>query len=303
MQKEKSRILKAVKWPSLLILCLFLVACNQTAATMQSASMAEHGVLDLRGWDFEADGAVNLAGEWAFYWEELLEPSEITSSEQSSYVTIPDVWTNYEIEGKALPSEGFATYHLTLYFPQIDQVYGFYIEGQGSAYSLWVDGQLIAQNGEVGSTRQSMIPEKIPTSVFFQPTGETVEIVVQVSNFHHRKGGFRNNLMLDLAESIHDSQFQDWFIDALSVGILFIIGLYHLFIYAFRAKNKAALYFTIIAFLMMIRIGVTDQNTLMRLFPILSWSAALRLEYLTFFLTPIPFALFMQSLYPKDVHR
>ncbi|MCP4131103.1 MAG: hypothetical protein GY754_08995 [bacterium] len=29
------------------------------------------GVLDLRGWDLEKDGPVNLRGGWEFYWQQL----------------------------------------------------------------------------------------------------------------------------------------------------------------------------------------------------------------------------------------
>ena len=90
----------------------------------------------------------------------------------------------------------------------INQVFGIYTEGQGSAYKLWMDGELVLQNGQVGTDLESMVPDKIPTSTFIQPAGEKVEIVIQISNFHHRKGGFRNNLVLDLADPIHE--YQPW---------------------------------------------------------------------------------------------
>lgn len=44
--------------------------------TKETSPLARHGVLDLSGWDLEKDGPVNLAGEWEFYWEQLLTPED-----------------------------------------------------------------------------------------------------------------------------------------------------------------------------------------------------------------------------------
>ncbi len=295
--------MKAVKGAYLVIICLFLTACNQFNSISQQPPEAKAGVLDLRDWDFEKDGSINLAGEWAFFWGELLQPDQITFPNQAPFVSVPDLWSNYDIEGITFTPEGYATYYLTVYPPDTHQTYGLYIEGQGSAYTLWVDGRRLAQMGQVGITPQAMTPEKKPITVFFQPGGEKVEMVLQISNFHHRKGGFRNNLSLGLAETVHQYQMQSWFVEAFSVGVLFIIGLYHLFIYTFRTKNRAPLYFALICWLMTVRIGITNQNTLLFHLPIVSWGLAFRVEYLTFFLGPPLVGLFMQSLYPKDVHR
>ena len=287
----------------LVSLCLFLVACTSVAGVEHQPPQAVEGILDLRMWDFAQDGAINLSGEWNFYWNELLTPDQLISQSPTAYVPVPDVWTNYVIANTTLPPKGFATYHLTLlYPPETTQTFGLYIEGEGSAYALWVDGQLAAQIGRVGVTPEAMTPEKKPITIFFEPHGETVELVLQISNFQHRKGGFRNEPLLGLAEPVHRYQLQNWFLEAFSAGILFVMGLYHLFLYLFRTKDKAPLYFALLCWSTAVRTGVTNQSTLLFFFPI-GWELALRLEYLVFFLSPILFVLFLQSLYPRDIHR
>ena len=118
------------------------------------------GVIDLRQWDFERDGSIYLEGEWAFFWGELLQPDQILDLNQAPFVSVPGVWSNYEIEGLTFTPEGYATYTLTIYPPDTPQVFGLYNEGQGIAYSLWVDGHLLGQNGQVGTNPQSMTVEK-----------------------------------------------------------------------------------------------------------------------------------------------
>lgn len=287
----------------IIIICLFLAACSPSITDPPEPPEAIEGALDFRDWDFEKDGSLNLVGEWAFFWGELLHPDQITHPIQAPYVTVPEVWTDYNIEGTTLAPEGYATYYLTLYPPDANQVYGLYLEGQGSAYTLWIDGRLAAQNGQVGTDFQSMTPEKKPLTVFFEAGGEAVEIVIQISNFHHRKAGFRNNILLNLAEPVHYYQMQNWFVEAFTVGTLSIMGIYHLFIYILRPKNKAPLVFSLMCWLSTVRVGVTNQSTLLFHLPILSWATAFRAEYMTFFLAPVLLTLFMRSLYPKDVHR
>ena len=280
----------------------FLTSCTPFPGIEEKAPEAASGVLDLQDWDFENAGSVALAGEWAFVWEEFLEPHEITFSNPAPYVPVPETWSDYDIEGPANSPTGYATYYLTLHLPDNDQVYGLYNEGQGSAYSLWLNGILTVQNGQVGIDKKTMTPGKQPTVIFFQPEGETVEIVMQVSNFHHRKGGFRNELVLGLANPVHQDQLQDWFVQAFSLGTLFVIGLYHLFIFIFRTQNKASLYFALLSWLSAVRIGVTGENIFFSIFPSLGWALALQVEYLTFFLSPLFFVLFLRHLYPREIH-
>jgi PAS domain S-box-containing protein len=284
------------------IALLGLSACQGAHYSDKIAPQAIQGVLDLRDWDFARDGPVSLAGEWAFYWQELLSPDQIRTT-PAIYVPVPNGWDHYQIGGETLPTQGYATYQLTLYLPEPQQVYGLYLDGQSYACSLWIDGRLVAQDGQVGKTRAEMIPDKQPKVVDFQAAQEMVDVVIQVSNFYHRNGGFRHDIRLGLPQPIQQIQLQAWFVQAFSLGILFIMGLYHLCLYAFRPKNMSPLYFALLCWISALRISVLDQNLLLGLLPELSWAGKLRIEYLTFYLAPPLFAFFFHSLYPQDTPK
>ena len=93
---------KSLKGVWLVLLCLLLVSCGQSAA---DAPQAIEGQLDLQDWDFNLNGIVNLEGQWEFYWQELLSPSQVATMASSQYVSVPDTWTSYEVSGHALPPE------------------------------------------------------------------------------------------------------------------------------------------------------------------------------------------------------
>jgi two-component system sensor histidine kinase ChiS len=93
------------------------------------------------------------------------------------------------------------------------------------------------------------------------------------------------------------------FRDIVLFAVLFIIGLYHLFLYLFRPKDISPLYFSLICGFMALRVALTGEEFLLTLWPGLVWGFKLRVEYLTFFIAPPLFALFLHSLYPLDIPR
>jgi len=291
---------KSLKGVWLIVFCLLLASCATSNQTVD-APHAVYGQLNLQGWDFTSNGQVSLSGEWAFYWQELLSPSQIETASPSQYVSVPDTWTSYELNGQSLLPEGYATYRLEVQLPDPDQIYGIFIAGEGTAYNLWVDGKLVAQNGQVGTNIQEMIPQSKPLVVFFQPKGDKTEFVIQISNWHHRKAGFRNGLQLGLPEQIRTQQNNERSFEAALMGIYFIMALYHIFIYGFRRSDKSPLYFSLFGLLYCVRTGLLNQKLLVLLLPAMSWETALRIEYLTFYLVAPVYALFLQSLYPKDI--
>ncbi|MEH6549356.1 MAG: diguanylate cyclase [Pseudomonadales bacterium] len=286
----------------ILILSLALSACEALAEDY-APNTATSGVVDLSQWDPEKDGPVALAGEWEFYWNALLSPSEIDARQSSKYtVAVPGKWTKYTIDELGeLGPEGYATFRLTVVLPDGRQILAIPLVNQGSAFSLWIDGRLAGEVGKVGTSKETMKADKWPSTAYFQTDNKTAEFVVQISNFHHRKAGFRNALRLGAPEDIKNEHLQSWFTGSFVAGILFIMGMYHIFLFAYRREEKAALYFGLGCFSLAIRQGLIDPNIANFIFPNLDWSLGLRIEYIMLFIAAPVYVLFLSSLYPKDI--
>lgn len=287
-----------------LIIFIFAISACRQAQSEVEPPQAEAGVLNMQSWDVQRDGAVPLVGEWAFYWDELLTPAQITADTAvSRFVSVPDNWQDYATDTLPIPSEGFATFHLQLQVPKANRPYGLYLTGQSTAYSLWLNGELVAQNGQVGTSHAEMTPYKKPGVIYFQPDAETVDLVMQISNYHHQKAGFRSEITLGDAVQITQVQRRALFTETLLFAVVFIMGLYHVFLYAFRPQNKAPLYFALLSWLTAVRVLITNQRIILDIFPDLSWGGLFRIEYFTFFMILPVFTLFLQSLYPRDVPK
>ena len=292
-------------FPQLLLIffCFITIGCRNIERPDQTLPQAARGILDLSSWDFQNNGQIPLEGEWRFLWKELRSPQEIADSEDSYFVYVPDKWHHYTINGGNPGYQGYGTFSLTLILPDEEQYYGVSFDGAGSAYSLWMNGEMLMQKGTVGTSKEQMVPEKSPQSFIFKSSGEPLELVLHISNYHHKKGGFRNSLYIGSPEQILRFQGNSWIQEAFTLGILLIMGLYHLHVYIFRRKFKSSLYFALLCFSFLMRLGVTNQDLFLLAFPFISWTAAFYLDYLSLFFIPPLVALFYRSLFPLDIPR
>ena len=90
---------------------LALVVCTMSGWAAAAPS-AHNGVIDLRGWDFERDGAVNLAGSWGLSWDRFDDPT--SSASGTLAVAVPGHWNDVDVGGRRAGADGHASYHLTV---------------------------------------------------------------------------------------------------------------------------------------------------------------------------------------------
>src|SRR4030095_11496983 len=89
------------------IIC-FVLLCS--GASAKNTTFVRNGVLDLRAWNWQKDGIVNLTGDWEFYWNKFYHPSffKDTSNDQArQFISVPSLVDGF----------GYATYHLIILCP------------------------------------------------------------------------------------------------------------------------------------------------------------------------------------------
>src|SRR5690554_344485 len=105
---------------------------------------AVQGVLDLTDWDFETNGIVDLKGEWEFYWNQLLTSPDIADGAMSAevqLVQVPNVWTDYKVDGKFYPGEGYSTYRLQVQMSGEAHKLGLKIPDMSTACRIMINGE------------------------------------------------------------------------------------------------------------------------------------------------------------------
>jgi len=297
--------LNTLAWALLISLLVVLCACRNDPGQRIPPEAVE-GILDLTQWDFKKDGSVKLKGDWEFYWQQQLSPDDFlksTPSRITGFVRVPEYWNSYDIDGVKLPGEGYATYRLTVLLDEQRQPLALGLMEISTAYNLYVNGRNLASAGAAGTSRDATAAKQFRQVVDFEPSTDRLEIILHVSNFHHRKGGVWEVIELGGEKHIRQSQVKRLGFDLFLFGSIVIMGLYHLGLFVVRRRDRSPLYFSIFCFLIAVRLFTTGERFLIRLLPGINWETVTKLEYLSFYLAVPAFVLFMQSLFPKFSKR
>ncbi|WCL48896.1 adenylate/guanylate cyclase domain-containing protein [Leptospira sp. GIMC2001] len=264
----------------------------------------QKGVLDLRRVIFERNNGIPVSGEWEFFWQEFI-PSEGHIVPNPIYNRVPSSWnTNLDSDGSNYSRDGYASYRVTI---RISEAYNgrnftLLIPEISSAYKLYSNGYLVAEQGKIDSDFQLTKPWIKPRLLKIKAQPEIV-LIFHISNFGYNDGGFWSNIEIGLEESMARNYNLSVGKEIFLFGSILIMGLYHIGFYFFRRSEKSILYFSIFCFLISIRTIVTGNRVFLDFFPGINWDIFYRLEYISFYAAPAPFFLFVKSLYGTLMSR
>jgi signal transduction histidine kinase len=265
------------------------------------------GVLDLSDWDFETDGPVDISGEYEFYWRQLLTPESFSHAElpkRGGFIKVPEYWNGYELNGMKLTGAGYATYRLTVLLKDsLSGKLAFKFLDMGTAYAVFANGVKILSVGTPGTTPETTVPRYFPQVVEFARDSNEIELVHQVSNFHHRRGGAWETITLGTKEQINHNWERRLALDLFLFGCILIMGLYHLAVFGLRKNDSSSFYFGLFCLIVAVRLLTTVERFLLHLFPGISWELFVKVEYLSYYLGVPVFTLFIYKLYVQDIHK
>lgn len=285
----------------------FLLSGCQNAAREKSHKSFnfENGVLDLRNWEPAKDGPATLTKKWEFYWMRLLSPADFKNTKMQitpdALLETPARWNGEKIGGHTLPGQGYATYRLKIRLSEsaARRPLAVRYEEQANASTLYWNGVKVVAIGHVATNEKEAKDEWALARARIDATPDN-EIVLQISNFSHRYGGFFAPIQLGIAEQIFAERESARLIEMFLSGAILIIGLYHLGLFFARRSEKSVLWFGLFCLCITLRLLTTGERQLHELFPLLSWSILVKIEYLTVFAAVPLWGLFIQSLFPKE---
>ncbi|RKP55054.1 response regulator [Cohnella endophytica] len=299
MLTSRSRHIKLTAFVGLVLALIALSLTIAGSLPSKTSPRAENGRLDLRQWSFEQDGPVRLNGSWSMHWSELLSDSEqaVAGTAKPSIAAVPGVWTHY-----GLPGRGFATYRLTVITQENTGKLGLRIPAIAPAYSVLVDGRVIAGSGTVASDRTTERAAYFPQTVTFDPPGKQFDLYIQVSNEIYPQGGIWYSLTLGTERSMIEMKERASIVDMAVFGGCALLGLYQIALFAQRRSDRSTLYFGICCLLGAIRIGAVGGMYIVQLYPHTDIRLLILLEYLTYYGGVTAALLFVRELYPKEYH-
>ena len=277
------------------VLTAFIFLGAGTAAYAESVPTVHGGVIDLRNWSFDTNGQVLLSGDYGFFWNESLHDWK----DPSDFMAVPASWTNANASrGKTYTVGGYATYAIRLLLPKGAPPLSIYMKNQFPSIAVFANG--VQLTGYNASNRTST---DVKPSCFALPTGETqINLLIQINSINHNKQGLYRPVVLNKTVVLEASVFRSKIIEAMIFSFALALGLYHLILFIFRPKEISILYFSVLVFIVMMRILSTGTMIGSDLFGF-SWMTGLRMEYFSFATVSLPVILYFYELYKKYINK
>lgn len=229
---------------------------------------------------------IPLSCEWDFYWNNFLSSEDIEKNKNGFSplkIKIPSYWSSYSLNGKKLNGSGYGTYHLELILPHnFREPLGLHLPGVDVAFRLFINGELNAECGVPGKNKSEEVPFYKPQIFKFIPESDTVKILIQVSNFNHRRGGIWKVPLISEYKFLEQKENMDNLLEMFTLGILFSFGLFYL-IFSFFNRREKAIFYLALCFLFVFLRGICSNLIPISFISDIRWDWIIRLEYIGIF--------------------
>lgn len=286
------------------LLAVFLSGCSG-----RTVPRARQGVLDLSRQDFGAGHSVPLEGEWGARWNRLLSPGGIPEGSLPDTVfAFPGYWNDARHGGRAIGAFACGTFTLEILLPDTLRHLAIEIPDVLTAGRLYANGELIAESGRVGTSREGTVARAVNHMSPFvaTPVRGRLEIVYQIANFESDQGGMSYVPRIGTLQAISREDSLRSGKEIFLIGVLLLLGVYHLLLLAMRRDDRTLLPLALVCLLWAFRFFVeqgSGHRLITGLWPDLPFSLVARLEVIPFYLDFAVSLHFFCNYFPGLVRR
>jgi serine phosphatase RsbU (regulator of sigma subunit) len=283
-----------------LVLTIILASCAPS-----NEPVAINGVLDVSKRPFQKNDIIELKGEWEFYWLKLLGPEDFKSNQTGkSYIKVPGIWNDKQIEGKRGRDKGYATYRLLVKTNPADSVFGIKVNRIDAAFKIWINGQFIYESGKISPSSNLVENKWTRLERIIHARTNVQELIIQVGNDILDQGGIVENIQIADADKLLNATKKRIGLDFLFLGVILIISLYHLILYLQRRVVVSSLYFALLCIAVSAIIVVSQNFNFVFIFwPEIKWAIHYKLESIFYFFSIILLTLFIYSLFERESNK
>lgn len=218
-----------------------------------------------------------------------------------SFIKVPGAWADDAT--MHYPRQGFATYRLSLSYPQALKDPALRIQSAANAYKLYVNGQLVAEVGSALNDRKNFKNDEKINIIDLPKDTQKLDLVLQVSNLNCATGGLRASPMFGSRQVLEQQRMKMLTLQLLFIGGVLIFSIHYFFLFLLRTKNMTALFFAVFCLVVALRSTIWFEMPLMILFPHASINLRMDVNYLTGYNYISILILFVYSLYPLEFSK
>ena len=276
-----------------LLLALFWSVCGYSQNSIPE--------LDLSDTRFEEGSVVDISGNWRFFWQKFLQPEDLTSADNGYDLPLEFVWQDSPVTG--FSKYGYATYIINLKFSHPHPLV-LKVHRQLAAGKIFFNGKLILEIGKLATDREHFQPLYRDHFVELETKQGSNQLLVQTAQFSTYDSFRMRSFKLGSAPAIYHSALADLLKDAIVLGAILIMALYHFYLWYLKPKRKSPLYFGMFSLVVGVRSLFTGPGNVIHILPFpLGLETGLIYVYTGFSLGMIFCVLFTFELYPAEFSK
>ena len=257
------------------VFCALILTLGLLAVRNSANGQVRDGHLDLSGLS-EANALISLEGRWTFY-PNVAQPADL-DGQPYQLIETPGYWPLSD----GLRRFGYGLYHLRISGCTHSET-ALKVGLIGTAYTVWVNDQPIAQSGQPSAEPEGFEPSHGPQVVSLVAPAQEFDLYIQVANFTHRKGGIIGPLFVGLPQSIRQLREAALIEDVLLLAIIVTLALYFLIIYGIDRTQRNFLWFGLFCLITATRLSIINAVPLKVLWPQAPYALINFLRYIGFF--------------------
>lgn len=280
----------------LLIIFIFCFFSNSFSNSL------ENGVVDLS--HLGSNGFTKIFGDASLYYRKLLTNRDIDSVKPSAKIFLPGVWNGITVDSTTIKGEAYCTIAFKVVVPDsLKEKLSIYIPTIFSAYRFYIDDSLVYHLGRVYKNPKRVLEVYKPVTLQIPVKKDTSNFIFQIVNVHNDKGGPWKPLFIGSANGIAKYEISQISHDIFFVSSLFIFFLVYILIYSIMKKDeqgKIALNYSLFTLMTMLNLTTNNISLINVIFPNVSTSIVVHLDYLSNFLSVLFYSEYTYRLYKEN---
>jgi len=241
---------------------------------------------------------IPLDGSWEFYFGHLLEPHQfkVFNNITPSYMDVPSKWTS-DAFGKQYPEKGMATYRVVISGLEPGVTYGIKKQNIRVASKIFIDKELVMQDGTPAETNEQEIMGNFPQVIYFESSNNQVEIIIQASNHKYFSGGIAEPIYFGKQLAISRYNEKQIAFEVMTIVLILSMGIIYAvlatLIPSFRKREPASILFPIAVILFALMTSTLSERVIRFVIVDISTEVLLRFEYVVICLSFISLVWFL----------
>ena len=251
---------------------------------------AQQGTLDLSEWNLDDDEVFYLNGEWTFYPNQFLEPSQLEVAAEKSFISLPE----------KIPSQSvYGTYQLRVLVSddQAEQQYKIQLSQAPSILWVFVNEDIVIANDpeseEFKKQNRNFLSRSMP---FSANKDNEINVLIHVSDHSPANvNGFMKSITFGSEASIQKRHVVSIAMQFLVAVIALLYFLCSLLVFLINPRRVNVLYFAMASFCLALA-TVLDDDKVSQIWLTLEYAVALKILLLAYVGFAAFFLLFYKSL-------